>query len=560
MRKIFGLFCFFAVLCPLYFASCDDYDDTAITERVDKIDDRVKALETIVAQLNGSLSGLVTSIDALSNQDKIVSVTPLPDGNGYSIVFEKAGTVTLYNGENGIDGKDGKDGLTHQIGVKKDSDGLYYWTIDGEWLIGDGAKVPATAKVVVPQIKIEEGKFLFSTNGTDWTEIGDAGSSGVGIISNVIDTTENVTLVLSDGSSIDIPKVQQFAISIDGSSFAIADGGRCSFYYEITGGDNQTRVKAYAESGYIVTVNTARKRIIIDAPAEAVTADIIIIATNGKGQMCGKIISIEKGVLSLIEDTIAISAKGGEVTAKLSVNSSYQLMIDPSAGWIHEVVETKVTRTEDLKFLVDENTTDIVRTGQVYLTNDIGMMQILNITQEARSEPQSPTEEWTYANLFEGFTVKSAAEFTYESITNTSGWTAKNFVYAECNGYVAPKPEYRLRLSGSIEHTGTLDSPTIEAKISQIKVCWGVVGRSLRAGYSFSVILKDANGNAIKEIVQEDKTPELDISDFAGVEQELLIEVEANFPNVFKISIKNNCPKNAVGDTDIIDILKVAWK
>lgn len=529
---------------------------------MDQIEERVKALETIVAQLNSSLSGLVTSIDALSNQDKIVSVTPLPDGNGYSVVFEKAGTVTLYNGENGIDGQDGQnghDGITHQIGVMIDSDGLYYWTIDGEWLIEDGAKVPATAEVVIPQIKIEEGKFLFSTDGTDWTVIGDAGSSGVGIISNVIDNTDDVTLVLSDGNKIVIPKVQQFMLNIDGSSFTIADGGRCSFYYEITGEDDQTRVKAYTESGYTVTVNTARKRIIIDAPAEAVTADIIIIATNGKGQMCGKIISIEKGVLSLIEDTITIGAKGGEVTAKLSVNSSYQIMIDPSAGWIHEVVETKATRTDVLKFLVDENTKDMVRTGQVYLTNDIGMMQLLNITQEAKSEPQSPAEDWTYANLFEGFQLDN--EISSEWTANTAGWKAKRFLYRSASLYKSePKPEWVLRLSGKVDDHGIIESPVISAKISQIKICWGVQGNLLRKGYSFTVTLKDENDNIVKKFDYENLTEELDVSEIGYKEQELILDVDTEFPEKFKFSIENNGPRQAKGDSEFIDILRIAWE
>ena len=51
------------------------------------------------------------------------------------------------DGKDGIDGKDGtdgKDGYTPQIGVKLDSTGIYYWTLDGEWLLDeDGNRIKA---------------------------------------------------------------------------------------------------------------------------------------------------------------------------------------------------------------------------------------------------------------------------------------------------------------------------------------------------------------------------------------------------------------------------------
>ena len=34
-------------------------------------------------------------------------------------------------------------GKTPTISVKKDIDGIYYWTVNGEWLIVDGNKVKA---------------------------------------------------------------------------------------------------------------------------------------------------------------------------------------------------------------------------------------------------------------------------------------------------------------------------------------------------------------------------------------------------------------------------------
>ena len=50
-------------------------------------------------------------------------------------------------GQDGADGADGKDGHTPQIGVRKDTDGIYYWTLDGKWLTDSkGNKIPTTGK------------------------------------------------------------------------------------------------------------------------------------------------------------------------------------------------------------------------------------------------------------------------------------------------------------------------------------------------------------------------------------------------------------------------------
>ena len=75
----------------------------------------------------------------------------------------------IYNGK---DGTDGVDGNTPVIGVKKDGDGIYYWTLDGEFIIVDGQKIKAQgtdgsdgADGVTPKSKFERaiGGFPMTT-------------------------------------------------------------------------------------------------------------------------------------------------------------------------------------------------------------------------------------------------------------------------------------------------------------------------------------------------------------------------------------------------------------
>ena len=90
------------------------------------------------------------------------------------------------------------------IGVRKDTDGCYYWTLDGEWLTDEkGNKVKAQGTDgkdgvdgedgndgadgedgtdgtngkdgITPQLKIENGRWMLSMDdGKTWTDIGQA--------------------------------------------------------------------------------------------------------------------------------------------------------------------------------------------------------------------------------------------------------------------------------------------------------------------------------------------------------------------------------------------------
>ena len=112
--------------------------------------------------------------------------------NGYIISFSDGSSATISNG---IDGKDGINGTNAPvISVKLDSDGNYYWTIDGEWLLVNGSKVRANgidgedgkdgvdgkdgengADAVAPKVRINENskEWEISTDGGDtWISTG----------------------------------------------------------------------------------------------------------------------------------------------------------------------------------------------------------------------------------------------------------------------------------------------------------------------------------------------------------------------------------------------------
>ena len=143
--------------------------------------------------------------------------------------------------------------------MKKDTDGIYYWTLDGEWLTDEkGNKVKAQGTDgkdgvdgedgtngkdgITPQLKIENGRWMLSMdNGKTWTDIGQAtgadgtdGEDGVdgkdgtnGIFKSVTEDNDNVYFTLEDDSVITIPKSDnsKFAIAFDTTDIAILNGG-----------------------------------------------------------------------------------------------------------------------------------------------------------------------------------------------------------------------------------------------------------------------------------------------------------------------------------------------
>ena len=223
MKRLFTL-C--AVVVAVVVSSCSKFDDTDIWDKLNDHESRITALEELCKQMNTNITALQTIVEALEKNDYITNVSPVrKDGEviGYNISFAKSDSITIYHGENGRDGADGKDGYTPQIGVMKDTDGIYYWTLDGEWLLdGKGNKIQANGidggdgiDGITPRLKIENDYWYVSyDNGVTWTEVGKAidnpTNSSCPII-QVQETENEVIFTLADGSQITISKKEDFS-------------------------------------------------------------------------------------------------------------------------------------------------------------------------------------------------------------------------------------------------------------------------------------------------------------------------------------------------------------
>lgn len=126
-------------------ASCEDYN---YTDQLQKLGHRVEILEETLRNYNADLNALQVIVNTIETQGYITHITNHSDGS-YTLTFNNNKTITIRHGKQGRDGRDGRDGqeLNIRISVAKDTDGIWYWTLNGEWMLdGEGHKLPATGR------------------------------------------------------------------------------------------------------------------------------------------------------------------------------------------------------------------------------------------------------------------------------------------------------------------------------------------------------------------------------------------------------------------------------
>ena len=284
MKKIF---LFLVLAASFALTSCSEpFDDSAIWEQLDEYgesirdhEQRISALEELCKQMNTNIEALQTLVNALEKRDYITNISPIrEDGEviGYTISFAYSNAITIYHGKdgaNGQDGKDGKDGYTPQIGVKQDTDGIYYWTLDGDWLLdASGNKIKAVgtdgkdgqdgkdgADGITPQLKIENNYWYVSyDNGATWTQLGKAtgedgkdgqngtnGKDGDSFFQSVTQDDDFVYFTLADGTIINLPKYKAEEVNEN-----------CKIYYTTSDGKKMFPKTDASLYGAILISNT----------------------------------------------------------------------------------------------------------------------------------------------------------------------------------------------------------------------------------------------------------------------------------------------------------------
>lgn len=367
-----------ALTAVLAFGSCS-YDDTDLKNRVGALEADVLELQQTVDKINSNMKALQDAIDVINSGDYIKSISEVMAGDevvGYTFTFGKKDPITIYNGE------DGKNGSTPAIGVTVGADGKYYWTINGE-IMNDASGNPVSAAGVTPKLRINNGVWQYSTdNGKTWENVAVEGYAGI-VIKSVNVGEEVVTIELADGTTIDLPKLTEFALQFSKTSYYVANGVEFTVNYTVKGGDDQTAVVVFPSGDVTATLTKTSANagtIKVVKGTEATSVQVLVLASNGRGQKDYEIITFNELEFSCTSIDVAFTAAAGSSSAiQVTSNVDYTVVIPAEATWL------TCTETEGaLIFTATENVLRRVRSAEVKIVDEYGyVLETITVAQAA---------------------------------------------------------------------------------------------------------------------------------------------------------------------------------
>lgn len=375
-------------------ACTQEYDDSQLLAKMDVLQKQVAMLAEQVNELNTQVQGFKEVIDQWKAGGFVESIQDV--NGGKTITFVGGKTVTIYDGTNG------KDGTSPVIGIKADTDGTQYWTVDGEFLLVGGNKVPVA---VIPVFSTNEnGELIVTVNGAQ-TNLGKVSAAGDAIFQSVVADADKVTFTLVGGQSFEIPFVKAFKLVIEKIAYTeVKAGDVLAIPYTVKGSENAT-VMAFAGGAYKAAVDAEQKKVNVTVPnpasdgqvmvwaqtEEVVSPFIILNFTVEAGQGGGET-TPEVVIVSQPEVYNAIPLAGGEVNVDLTSNVDI-VVAAPTVDWVSAILATKADYT--LTLTLQENTGADPRSTTIKINRaDNGeTVQNINIVQLGTGGGDTPAQE-----------------------------------------------------------------------------------------------------------------------------------------------------------------------
>lgn len=397
IRKVW-IACSMVCACMFGLSSCgDDYDDSELRGDIENLEGRITALEEWQKSVNTDIRSLQSLVEALEDKDYVTAVTPLEDGTGYVISFLKSGNVTIKHGEKG------EDGTTPVISVKQDSDGKHYWTVNGEWLLDNGNKMPVTgekgdkgADSIAPQVRINKDTNLWEIStdgGKTWTSTGikatgDKGNTGAQgpqgdaiFAKDGIDYTsdlDNVIFTLADDTKITLPRTSALTVGFESyETFMLTP---------TTNVINIVLPETLKEEDYTALVAEVKNEagVGMDFQTRAASSPWQVkltepTFTNGKYQNNAKVTvtatGANNGDKAILKITL-IDNRGKEISASRVLEYFNGVIVDISAGELSNVLSgITLTNINALKVTGTLNETDFK-----YIRENLTALEVLDLS------------------------------------------------------------------------------------------------------------------------------------------------------------------------------------
>lgn len=368
-------------------------------------------LEKQCNQMNNNLLALQNIVKALQSNDYITNISPIITNGqttGYTITFAIGGVITILNGQ------DGSDGHTPEIGIKKDSDNNYYWTIDGDWILNeDGNKLCVgttgnnqPSDGVTPKLKIENDWWYVSyDNGKSWEQLGRATNeeSAESIFQKVTQDENYVYFYLTDGSKIIIPKQTVLAIELNIEKIEqFEPNSQYDIYYQVYGSSKRVEVEVTSSADIytkVIADDYSQKEGVIHIKTSDTLNEyskVIIFVSDGQSVIMRTLSFDEDNLQILNGSTKHIANTGGKVILEFMTNTECYVTIPDSAqSWIVPTDSTRASYHDSISLYISPNT-GAARNAIVTVVSKNGKQSIeYNIIQDSAdiNEP-SANEIW----------------------------------------------------------------------------------------------------------------------------------------------------------------------
>lgn len=345
--------------------------------------------------MNTDIAALQTIVDVLQDNDCVTDVVPVVEGTtiiGYTLRFLHHAPITIYHGEKsekGEKGDKGDEGLTPTIGIRQDTGGVWYWTLNGEWLTDSlGNKIKAESRDgkdgengqdgkdgedgqdgVTPRLKIEEEYWYVSyTDGASWERLGKAtgetGTTGESFFRDVTQDAENVYLIPSDGTTVTVPKGTSLNISFAESDLTrMPVNSTRELHYTVTGAISEATVEALSSADMKVKVEPddatgINGKIVLVSGAEINDdSKVVIFVTNGERMLMRTLLFDKVGIPAVEETTKCVDAAGGRIELAFLSDSDCEAEIpDEARSWVRVAPSSRALTPHSIVLDIAANT------------------------------------------------------------------------------------------------------------------------------------------------------------------------------------------------------------
>ena len=361
----------------LVLAGCaKEYDDSALQNDVKNLKSQIEQIQNDIRSLNGQITGLKETIEQWKKGGYVENIQELADKTGYTITFVGGKTVTLYHGTKGENGQ--------APTLKADTDGNFYWAMDGEFILVDGKKVPAA---VAPVFSVNaDGDLIMTLSGKE-TNLGHVqgtpGPAGESLFEKIEPGENTVIFTLKGGETFSIPIAKAFKLVIAQPEQEVTAGQKLEIAYTVQNGNESTVVDCFAGGNY--TAKIADGKVIVTVPDPVTDGQVLVWAQNEQGlfSMVKLSFTVRAEVVIITPETSyqTLPAEAGTFDVNLTSNVDVDVKLPEDAAWLKAVM-TKAAYTLALSFEANatgqprEAEIDIVRVDNGASVQKIKVIQL----------------------------------------------------------------------------------------------------------------------------------------------------------------------------------------